>query len=390
MPSTNAATISPPAGRKWREAPEGGHRESYGHAASVTDVRNPAIARWQTQFHDGTNRARCELCPRRCVLRPSQRGFCFVRSNHDGLIVSDTYGRSSGFAVDPVEKKPLNHFHPGSSVLSFGTAGCNSGCRFCQNWDIAKARSFDRLGVEASPEKIAQVAADRGIDSVAFTYNDPIVFAEYAIDTAEACRALGIHPIAVTAGYMSAEARPDFYAAMDAANIDLKGFTEEFYWKVTGTHLADVLETIDYAVNEARTPEGEHVWVELTTLLIPGFNDDDAQLHAECTWIREHLGPDVPLHFSAFHPSYRMMDVPPTPHETLTRARDIALEEGLNYVYTGNVHDREGDTTYCPNPECRAKLVERDWCRIIANRLSAGYGGNGHCPVCRTAIAGRW
>ena len=178
--------------------------------------------------------------------------------------------------------------------------------------------------------------------------------------------------------------------AMAAANIDLKGFTEEFYWKVTGTHLADVLETIDYAVNEARTPEGEHVWVELTTLLIPGFNDDDAQLHAECTWIREHLGPDVPLHFSAFHPSYRMMDVPPTPHETLTRARDIALEEGLNYVYTGNVHDREGDTTYCPNPECRAKLVERDWYRIIANRLSAGYGGNGHCPVCRTAIAGRW
>lgn len=173
-------------------------------------------------------------------------------------------------------------------------------------------------------------------------------------------------------------------------NPGLKGFTEEFYWKVTGTHLADVLETIDYAVNEARTPEGEHVWVELTTLLIPGFNDDDAQLHAECTWIREHLGPDVPLHFSAFHPSYRMMDVPPTPHETLTRARDIALEEGLNYVYTGNVHDREGDTTYCPNPECRAKLVERDWYRIIANRLSAGYGGNGHCPVCRTAIAGRW
>lgn len=343
MPSINAATISPPAGKRWREAPEGGHRESCGHTASVTDVRNPAIARWQTQFHDGTNRARCELCPCRCVLKPGQRGFCFVRSNHDGLIVSDTYGRSSGFAVDPVEKKPLNHFHPGSSVLSFGTAGCNSGCRFCQNWDIAKARSFDRLGMEASPEKIAQVAADRGIDSVAFTYNDPIVFAEYAIDTAEACRALGIHPIAVTAGYMSAEARPDFYAAMDAANIDLKGFTEEFYWKVTGTHLADVLETIDYAVNEARTPEGEHVWVEITTLLIPGFNDDDAQLHAECTWIREHLGPDVPLHFSAFHPSYRMMDVPPTPHETLTRARDIALEEGLNYVYTGNVHDREGE-----------------------------------------------
>lgn len=241
-----------------------------------------------------------------------------------------------------MEKKPLNHFHPGSSVLSFGTAGCNSGCRFCQNFDIAKARSIDKLSVGASPEKIAQIAASRGIDSVAFTYNDPIVFAEYAIDTAQACRALGIHPIAVTAGYMSAEARPDFYAAMDAANIDLKGFTEDFYWKVTGTHLADVLATIDYAVNEARTPEGEHVWVELTTLLIPGLNDDDAQLHAECTWIGEHLGPDVPLHFSAFHPSYRMMDVPPTPHETLTRTRAIALAEGLHYVYAGNVHDREG------------------------------------------------
>lgn len=197
-----------------------------------------------------------------------------------------------------MEKKPLNHFHPGSSVLSFGTAGCNSGCRFCQNFDIAKARIIDKLSVGASPEKIAQVVASRGIDSVAFTYNDPIVFAEYAIDTAQACRALGIHPIAVTAGYMSAEARPDFYAAMDAANIDLKGFTEDFYWKVTGTHLADVLATIDYAVNEARTPEGEHVWVELTTLLIPGLNDDDAQLHAECTWIGKHLGPDVPLHFS--------------------------------------------------------------------------------------------
>ncbi|KOA62548.1 hypothetical protein BBM1604_01055 [Bifidobacterium breve MCC 1604] len=242
-------------------------------------------------------------------------------------------------------------------MLSFGTAGCNSGCRFCQNFDIAKARIIDKLSVGASPEKIAQVVASRGIDSVAFTYNDPIVFAEYAIDT---------------------------------ANIDLKGFTEDFYWKVTGTHLADVLATIDYAVNEARTPEGEHVWVELTTLLIPGLNDDDAQLHAECTWIREHLGSDVPLHFSAFHPSYRMMDVPPTPHETLTRARAIALAEGLHYVYAGNVHDREGDTTYCPNPQCHAKLIERDWYRIIADRLSASSVGNGHCPQCGTAIAGRW
>ena len=388
--------MSPPAGGRWREATEGGHRESEGghrescgHTASVTDVRNPAIARWQTQFHDGTNRARCELCPRRCVLKPGQRGFCFVRSNHDGLIVSDTYGRSSGFAVDPVEKKPLNHFHPGSSVLSFGTAGCNSGCRFCQNWDIAKARSFDRLGMEASPEKIAQVAADRGIDSVAFTYNDPIVFAEYAIDTAEACRALGIHPIAVTAGYMSAEARPDFYAAMDAANIDLKGFTEEFYWKVTGTHLADVLETIDYAVNEARTPEGEHVWWSS-----PRYSSLDSTMTTPSCMLNVHgyastwsgraaallrIPPQLPHDGRTAHPA---RDSDPRPRHRPRRGTQLCVHS--------NVHDREGDTTYCPNPECRAKLVERDWYRIIANRLSAGYGGNGHCPVCRTAIAGRW
>ena len=350
----------------------------------------PEIGRWQTPLNDGTGRARCDLCPRRCVLRLGQRGFCFVRSDHNGVIVSDTYGRSSGFAVDPVEKKPLNHFHPGSSVLSFGTAGCNSGCRFCQNWDITKARDFDRLGVEASPDKIAQVAAKRGISSVAFTYNDPIVFAEYAIDTAAACRQRGIHPIAVTAGYMSAEARPSFYAAMDAANIDLKGFTEDFYWKVTGTHLQDVLDTIEYAVNEARTPSGEHVWVELTTLLIEGLNDDDAQLHAEAAWIREHCGPDMPLHFSAFHPAWKMMDVPPTPPATLVRARLIALEEGLRYVYTGNVHNREGDTTYCPNPDCRAKLIERDWYRILSDRLSGSGGGNGRCPECGIPVAGRW
>ena len=361
-------------------------------ASRPTPNRAPALGRWQTRFADGSGRARCELCPRRCVLRPGQRGFCFVRSNHDGAIRSDTYGRSSGFAVDPVEKKPLNHFHPGSSVLSFGTAGCNSACRFCQNWDISRARDYDRLGVEAGPERIAQVAAERGIASVAFTYNDPIVFAEYAIDTAWACRARGIRPIAVTAGYMAEPARADFYAAMDAANIDLKGFTEDFYWKVTGTHLKDVLDTIDYAVNEARTPDGRHVWVELTTLLIPGLNDDDAQLHAECAWIRDTLGVDVPLHFSAFHPAWKMTDVPPTPSATLTRARGIALAEGLRYVYTGNVHDLEGGTTFCPNPHCRAALVERDWYRIAVDRLSGTADGSGaaHCPECGTPVAGRW
>ncbi|MBM6700370.1 AmmeMemoRadiSam system radical SAM enzyme [Bifidobacterium pullorum subsp. saeculare] len=349
-----------------------------------------AVGRWQHPVAgDPKGRVQCDLCPRACRLAEGQRGFCFVRANHGGRIVLDTYGRSSGFAVDPVEKKPLNHFHPGSAVLSFGTAGCNSACRFCQNWDLSRARDWDRLGVEAPPERIAQVAAARGIPSVAFTYNDPIVFAEYAIDTAAACRELGIHPIAVTAGYMAACARPEFYAAMDAANIDLKGFTEDFYWKVTGTHLADVLATIDYAVNEARTPDGRHVWVELTTLLIPGHNDDEVQLHAECAWIREHCGPDVPLHFSAFHPDWKMRDVPPTPLGTLVKARRIAMEEGLRYVYTGNVHHREGDATVCPG--CGEVLIQRDWYRIESDRIVVDPAtGEGRCPACGTAIAGRW
>ena len=306
--------------------------------------------------------ATCARAP--CRLREGQRGFCFVRANHGGRIVLDTYGRSSGFAIDPVEKKPLNHFLPGSRVLSFGTAGCNSACRFCQNWDISRARDWDRVGVEAAPERIARVAADSGVESVAFTYNDPIVFAEYAIDTAVACRELGVHPIAVTAGYMSAAARPDFYGAMDAANIDLKGFTESFYWSVTGTHLRDVLDTIEYAVTETTA------WVELTTLLIPGYNDDDAQLHAECAWIRDHCGVDVPLHFSAFHPAYRMVDVPATPLDTLVRARRIAMEEGLRYVYTGNVHHREGDATVCPESGLPSRA---DPARLVPDRAeSAG------------------
>ena len=358
---------------------------SDGIPTSQPSASDPAVGRWQHALPDG--RVQCDLCPRACRLREGQRGFCFVRANHGGRIVLDTYGRSSGFAIDPVEKKPLNHFLPGSRVLSFGTAGCNSACRFCQNWDISRARDWDRVGVQAPPERIAQVAADYGVESVAFTYNDSIVFAEYAIDTAAACRELGLHPIAVTAGYMSAAARPDFYAAMDAANIDLKGFTESFYWSVTGTHLRDVLDTIEYAVVE--TP----AWVELTTLLIPGHNDDDAQLHAECVWIREHCGVDVPLHFSAFHPAYRMMDVPATPLDTLIRARRIAMEEGLRYVYTGNVHHREGDATVCPNPDCHAVLIQRDWYRIELDRLSRNHDGDetvGVCPDCGTPVAGVW
>ncbi|KAB7791139.1 AmmeMemoRadiSam system radical SAM enzyme [Bifidobacterium leontopitheci] len=356
-------------------------RGAWRETVDVTAHDPRAVGRWQRRLADG--RVQCDLCPRHCRLREGQRGFCFVRACHGGRIILDSYGRSSGLAIDPVEKKPLNHFHPGIRVLSFGTAGCNSACRFCQNWDISASRRWSTLAVEASPERIAQIARAHGAGAVAFTYNDPIVFAEYAIDTAAACREAGVQTIAVTAGYMAQPARKDFYQVMDAANIDLKGFTESFYRTVTGTHLADVLDTIAYAVNETDT------WVELTTLLIPGLNDDDTQLHAECAWIREQCGADVPLHFSAFHPAYRMMDVPATPPATLTRARAIAMEEGLRFVYTGNVTDREGGTTFCPG--CGAALVVRDWYEILDNRLGAdGLGADGRCPDCGTVIPGRW
>ncbi|MBT1160885.1 AmmeMemoRadiSam system radical SAM enzyme [Bifidobacterium sp. SO1] len=350
--------------------------------AAATSVRSsvtrqsPAVGRWQHRLPDG--RVQCDLCPRHCTLRDGQQGFCFVRSNHHGTIMLDTYGLSSGFAMDPVEKKPLNHFYPGSAVLSFGTAGCNSACRYCQNWSISASRQWSTLAVEARPEKIAAVAADYGARSVAFTYNDPIIFAEYAIDTAQACHERGIDAIAVTAGYMAAAPRADFYRVMDAANIDLKGFTEEFYRTITGTHLRDVLDTIEYVCNETNT------WVELTTLLIPGYNDDDAQLHAECVWIREHCGPDVPLHFSAFHPDYKMRDVPATPLATLVHAREIAIGEGLHFAYTGNIVNREGDTTFCPG--CGAALIVRDWYDIDRYRLTS----DGCCPDCGRMILGRW
>ena len=333
-------------------------------------------ARYWHPLKDG--RIQCDLCPRDCRLHDGQRGACFVRQRVGAEMVLTTYGRSSGFCVDPIEKKPLNHFYPGSSVLSFGTAGCNLACKFCQNWDISKSREMDRLQDRASPAAIAQTARDLGCKSVAFTYNDPIIFAEYAMDTAAACHAQGIQTVAVTAGYVHAEARRDFFAKMDAANVDLKAFTEEFYYRLTGAHLAPVLETLEYIVQETST------WLEITTLLIPGHNDSEAEIGAECAWIMDHLGPDVPLHFSAFHPDYRMPEVPPTPAATLTQARQIALAAGLRYVYTGNIHDATGDTTYCPG--CGAPLITRDWYAILDYHLTP----DGHCPHCRYPIAGRF
>ncbi|HEX4859083.1 MAG TPA: AmmeMemoRadiSam system radical SAM enzyme [Usitatibacteraceae bacterium] len=332
--------------------------------------------RWWHALEDG--RIQCDLCPRECRLHQGQRGACFVRANHQGRMVLTTYGRSSGFCIDPIEKKPLNHFLPGSSVFSFGTAGCNLACKFCQNWDISKSRDMDRLMDAAAPDEIAAAASRAGCKSVAFTYNDPVIFAEYAMDTADACHALGIQTVAVTAGYICPVARAEFYAKMDAANVDLKAFSESFYRKLTGSELAPVLETLVYLRRE--TP----VWFEITTLLIPGQNDSDAELAALSQWIARELGPEVPLHFSAFHPDFKMSDIPATPRSTLDRARRIAIGEGLQFVYTGNVHDPAGGTTHCP--ACQARLIVRDWYRILDYRLT----DSGACPDCGTTIPGRF
>ena len=321
-------------------------------------------------------RIQCDLCPRYCKLHDGQRGLCFVRGRLGETMVLTTYGRSSGFCVDPIEKKPLNHFLPGTPVFSFGTAGCNLACKFCQNWDISKAREFDVLADQASPEMIANAAKEHGCRSVAYTYNDPVIFHEYAIDVAKACKELDIKSVAVTAGYVCSEPRAEFYRYMDAANVDLKAFTEDFYHKLTGGHLQTVLDTLIYIKHET------DVWLEVTTLVIPGHNDSDRELNELSQWIMEKLGPDVPLHFSAFHPDYKMMDVPPTPSSTLNRARDIALKNGLHYVYTGNVHDKSGSSTYCYN--CGTTLIGRDWYILSDWNLT----DDGHCINCGEQCAG--
>jgi len=333
-------------------------------------------ARWWHALPDG--RIQCDLCPRDCQLHEGQRGACFVRQMQDGSMQLTTYGRSSGFCIDPIEKKPLNHYYPGSSILSFGTAGCNLACKFCQNWDISRSKDMDRLMDSASPQAIAEAAVAHAAEAVAYTYNDPVIFAEYAIDTALACRARGIRNVAVTAGYIHPAPAREFFAVMDAANVDLKAFTDDFYHKLCGARLQPVLDLLAYVHHETAC------WLEITTLLIPGHNDSPAEIGELTRWIARELGPDVPLHFSAFHPEWKMTDVPDTPPTTLSRARHIAGDAGLNYVYTGNVHDREGGTTFCPT--CQAALIVRDWYAIRHYELTA----TGCCPHCQTRIAGHF
>lgn len=328
---------------------------------------------WQL-LDDG--RLQCDVCPRECRLHEGQRGLCYVRGREGDEVVLYSYGRSSGFCVDPIEKKPLNHFLPGSSALSFGTAGCNLACKFCQNWDMSKSREMDTLADTAMPVRLAETAVELGCQSIAFTYNDPVVFLEYAVDVAKACRELGVKSVAVSAGYIQDAPRREFFQHMDAANIDLKAFTESFYKKICGGELENVLETLRYIVHET------DVWLELTTLIIPGENDSDAELDAMTAWVVENLGPDVPMHFSAFHPDWKMQDIPATPPETLTNARQIAMKNGVHYAYTGNVHDRAGGSTFCPS--CRELIIERDWYQLG----SWGLDEQGCCHTCGESIAG--
>ncbi len=330
--------------------------------------------RYWHKLDDG--KIQCDVCPRACQLKEGQQGLCFVRARQNNEIVLTTYGRSSGFCIDPIEKKPLNHFLPGSPVLSFGTAGCNLSCKFCQNWDMSKSREMDKLADQASPEAIAKAAVEHGCKSVAYTYNDPVIFLEYANDTADACHALGVKSVAVTAGYISGPASQDFFSHMDAANVDLKAFTDDFYHKLCGAHLQPVLDTIKYLKHET------DVWLELTTLLIPGANDSEDEIRRMTEWLVENVGPDVPLHFSAFHPDWKMRDRPPTTLTTLVRAREIARQNGLNFVYTGNVHNTEGDTTFCP--DCHAPLIERDWYNLVGWHLDE----QGCCKSCGYKLPG--
>lgn len=332
-------------------------------------------ARWWRRAGDG--RLLCELCPRACRLRDGQDGFCRSRGNRGGVMRLVAHGRTSGFAVDPIEKKPLAHFLPGSRVLSFGTVGCNLACRFCQNWRITRAESTALEEESFAPEWIADAAIRSRCASVAFTYNDPVVFAEYALEVAAACRSRGVRAVAVTAGYVCPEPRREFFGGMDAANVDLKAFDDGFYRRQCGARLGAVLETLDYLRAK------KDLWLEVTTLLIPGLNDSDAEIDRASDWFAAHLGADVPWHFSAFHPAGLMSDRDPTPPSTLTRARRIAQSKGLRYVYTGNVRDVDGGRTWCPH--CGKCVVDRDGFRVVACLVREG-----RCEFCGGEIAGRW
>jgi len=334
-------------------------------------------ARWWEAEPGG--KVHCYLCPRHCHIGDGQAGFCFIRANQGGKLYSLGYAHPAALQVDPIEKKPLNHFLPGSRVFSLGTAGCNMGCFYCQNWDISKSRSDQVNSTYVPPEDVARLAVRNGCSSIAFTYNEPTIWGEYVIDICLAAKEYGVGTVMVSNGYITHEAFQDIYRHIDAANIDLKAFTEDFYGRITLTHLKPVLETLEWLKNETQ------VWFELTNLIITTLNDSQSETRELAEWVLGHLGPDVPLHFTAFHPDFKLRDKPRTPPETLHAARRTALEMGPHYVYEGNILDsgNGGGNTYCP--ACGEILIRRSWHDVKENRLIAG-----RCPSCDLSIPGRW
>lgn len=333
------------------------------------------LAKWWEPANNG--KILCTLCPRYCTIGEGQKGFCYIRENIEGKLYSTGYGRPTGFAIDPIEKKPLNHFFPGSTVLSFGTAGCNLGCKFCQNWHTSKAKLDETRTLWASPKDVVNLAIRYKTPSIAFTYNDPTIFGEYVIDISRIAKEKGIKTVMVTAGYIDKSARVEVYRYIDGANVDLKAFTERFYHKLTFSHIQPVLDTIEWLYRET------NVWIELTTLLIPGENDSDEEIFKLSSWVKNNLSDEVPLHFTAFHPDFKMTNKEATPHSTLIKARNIAIEAGMKYVYLGNVHDVEGQTTFCP--KCGKALIARDWHSVHSVNMSGNM-----CENCGYKIAGRF
>ena len=335
---------------------------------------NLHLARWWETDADG--RAHCYLCPRHCHIGEGQAGFCYIRVNRAGKLFSVGYAQPAALQVDPIEKKPLNHFLPGTRVFSMGTAGCNMGCFFCQNWDISKSHQDQVGSVNVPPKEVPLLAQRYGCPTIAFTYNEPTIWGEYVVDICKSAHETGMNTVMVTNGYITREAFHDIYDHIDAANVDLKAFSEQFYGKITLTHLKPVLETLEWLRKETG------VWFEITNLMIPGLNDAEDETRRLADWILEHLGADVPLHFTAFHPDFKLQDRPPTPPSTLHRARAIAREAGLHYVYEGNIRG-DGGNTLCPS--CGALLIRRSWHDVIENNLR-----DGCCFNCGLPIPGVW
>jgi pyruvate formate lyase activating enzyme len=335
-------------------------------------ILKPHEGRWWEPMENG--KLHCYLCPRHCHIGEGQTGFCFIRKVENGRLLQLGYGRPAAIQIDPVEKKPLNHFFPGTKIFSMGTAGCNMGCFFCQNWDISKAKSDQVNAADLSPEQVVTLAQQYGCPHLAFTYNEPTIWGEYVIDIARVAHDYGLNTVMVTNGYVTREAFFDIYQHIDAANVDLKAFTETFYSKITLTHLAPVLETLKWLRHET------NVWFEVTNLIIPTLNDDDSEFQRLSEWMLENIGDDVPLHFTAFHPDFKLRDKPRTPPESLHRARDLAMSMGLKFVYEGNIYS-DGAHTICPG--CHKVIVRRSWHDVLTNKLYEG-----KCAHCGTKIPG--